>query len=518
MKKFLCFICIICIIITIIPINAHAEIVIDDLIEMYIQWFIDTGSDMLNMTPEELINFCNTPAGYQWLQTVWNASGGIMGNVFFNPAGDAKRAVKDANNSRYISYKIKKNLLQNLANNYNGYCNEVNRNLNYANFIVQSGYNLRTDFGYVDGSPPYVGDGTGDMGIHSISVWFHPTAFYDDTVQVFKGSYLSPPVIYVPSNGALKFCGVSLRSGYYIPCSDTQLFYLGNYDITYKTGWFYDDLYNPYTQQIENRLLFYRGSGDSPRFLDTGISSSMQDYNTGIYNFDYLYDKLVKSVGLYLPMNNQPWIELPPNSDFDSDDDTITMLLPIDEPAPPIYIPNDVYENDITNNVYTYDNDITNNCVTNNDIQNIYNILYSIDTDTSTGGGSYDDSTLLQTLRNYFNQIVNYLNDIKNLLTERKQAEENMGTDDTPFAIPALTKMSNLFNSLQSSITDDNLTPPVLKIRIMTYEATFDFSWFSPDSTIYWVIRRLLETSIYIQGLLYILSLIKSFVGLNSSQ
>ena len=60
MKKFLCFICIICIIITIIPINAHAEIVIDDLIEMYIQWFIDTGSDMLNMTPEELINFCNT--------------------------------------------------------------------------------------------------------------------------------------------------------------------------------------------------------------------------------------------------------------------------------------------------------------------------------------------------------------------------------------------------------------------------------------------------------------------------
>ena len=135
MKKFLCFICIFCIIITTIPVHASAEIVIDDLIEMYIQWFVDTGSDMLNMTPEELINFCNTPAGYQWLQTVWNASGGMMGNVFFNPAGDAKRSVKDANNSRYISYKIKKNLLQNLANNYNGYCNEVNRNLNYSNYI-----------------------------------------------------------------------------------------------------------------------------------------------------------------------------------------------------------------------------------------------------------------------------------------------------------------------------------------------------------------------------------------------
>lgn len=511
MKKFLCFICIFCIIITTIPVHANAEIVIDDLIEMYIQWFIDTGSKMLNMTPDELISYCNTPQGYQWLQTVWNASGGMMGNVFFNPAGDAKRAVKDANNSRYISYKIKKNLLQNLANNYNGYCNEVNRNLNYANYIVQAGYNLRTDFGYVDGSPPYVGDGTGDMGIHSISVWFHPTAFYDDTVQVYKGSYLSPPVIYVPSNGALKFCGVSLRAGYYIPCSDTQLFYLGNNDITYKTGWYYVDFGS------DNRLLYQRSYSNAPRFLDTGISDTMQDYNSGIYTFDYLYDKLVKSVGLYLPMNNQPWIELPPNSDFDSDD-TITMLLPIDEPAPPIYIPNDVYENDITNNVYTYDNDTTNNCVTNNDIQNIYNILYSIDTDTSTGGGSYDDTTLLQTLRNYFNQIVGYLKDIKDLLTERKQAEENMGTDDTPFTIPALTKMSNLFSTLQSAITDDNLTPPVLKIRIMTYEATLDFSWFSPDSTIYWVIRRLLETSIYIQGILYILSLIKSFVGLNSSQ
>ena len=518
MKKFLCFICIFCIIITIIPINAHAEIVIDDLIEMYIQWFIDTGSDMLDMTPEELIAFCNTPTGYQWLQTVFNASGGMMGNVFFNPGGDAKRAVKDANNARYLSYKIKKNLLQNLANNYNGYCDETNRNLSYANYTVKSGYSLRTDFGYVDGSPPYVGDGTDFVGINSISVWFHPTAFYDDTVQIFKGSYLSPPVIYVPANGALKFCGVSLRSGYYIPCSDTQLFYLGNFDITYKTGWFYDDVYNSNLQQFENELWFYRGSGSFPKFLDAGISGELQDYDTGIYTYEYLYDKLTKAVGLYLPMDNRPWIELPPNSDFDSDDDTITMLLPIDEPAPPIYMPNDVYNDYINNNTYIYDNDVTNNNVTENDIQNIYNILYNIDTDTSTGGGGYDDSTLLQTLRNYFNQIVNLLNDIKSLLTERKQAEENMGNDDTSFTIPALGKISNLFNSLQSAITDDNLSPPVLKIRIMTYETTLNFSWFSTDSTIYWVIRRLLETSIYIQGLLYILSLIKSFVGLNSSQ
>ena len=52
MKKICCFICIFCIIITIIPVHANAEIVIDDLIEMYIQWFIDTGSKMLDMTPE----------------------------------------------------------------------------------------------------------------------------------------------------------------------------------------------------------------------------------------------------------------------------------------------------------------------------------------------------------------------------------------------------------------------------------------------------------------------------------
>lgn len=507
--------------ITIIPINAHAEIVIDDLIEMYIQWFIDTGSDMLNMSPEELIDYCNTPQGYNWLLTVWFATGGIEGNVFFNPGGDAMRAVKNANNARFLSYKIKKNLLQNLANNYNGYCNDVNRNLIYGNYIVQPGYSLRTDFGYVNGSPPYVGDGSygsGDLGVNSISVWFHPTAFYDDTVQVYKGSYLSPPVIYVPSTGAIKFCGVSLRAGYYIPCSDTQLFYLGNFDITYKTGWFYDSTYNPYTQQMENRLLFNRGYSDTPRFLDTGISDTMQDYDTGIYTFDYLYDKLTKAVGLYLNMENRPWVELPPNSDFDSDDETITMLLPIDEPSPPIYIPNDEYNNMITNNYYTYDNDTTNNNVTENDIQNIYNILYSNDTDKPSGGGSYDDTTLLQTLRNYFNQIVGYLKDIKDLLTERKQAEENMGNDDTPFTIPALSKISNLFSTLQSAITDDNLTPPILKIRIMDYEKNIDFSWFSPDSTIYWVIRRLLEISIYIQGLLYILSLIKSFVGLNSSQ
>ena len=157
-----------------LPINASAEIIVNDLIEMYIQWFIDTGSDMLGMTPEELIDFCNTPEGYQWLQTVWNASGGIMGNVYFNPGGNAKTAVNDANNARYLSYKIKKNLLQNLVNNYNGYCDETNRNLSYANYMVKSGYNLRTDFGYVDGSPPYVGEGS-DSTV--ITTWFHPTVF-----------------------------------------------------------------------------------------------------------------------------------------------------------------------------------------------------------------------------------------------------------------------------------------------------------------------------------------------------
>ena len=85
MKKFICIICVIAVFMVNLPINASAEIVIDDIIEMYLQWFVDTGSDMLNMTPEELIDYCNTPEGYQWLQTVFNASGGIMGNLYFNP-------------------------------------------------------------------------------------------------------------------------------------------------------------------------------------------------------------------------------------------------------------------------------------------------------------------------------------------------------------------------------------------------------------------------------------------------
>lgn len=492
---------------TTIPIKAHAEIVIDDLIEMYIQWFIDTGSKMLNMSPEELIDYCNTPEGYQWLQTVFNASGGMMGNVFFNPGGDAKRAVKDANNARYLSYKIKKNLLQNLANNYNGYCEETNRNLTSSNYIVQAGYNLRTDFGYVDGSPPYVGDGSygsGDLGINSISVWFHPTAFYDDTVQVFKGSYLSPPVIYVPSNGALRFCGVSLRAGYYIPCSDSQLFYLGNFDITYKTGWFYDSSYNPYTQQWENRLLFNRGYSDTPRFLDTGISDTMQD--SGEYTFEYLYDKITKSVGLYLNLNNRPWIELPPNSDFDSDD-TITMLLPIDEPAPPIYIPNDIYNDYINNNTYIYDNDVTNNNVTENDIQNIYNILYSIDTDTPTGGGSYDDSNLLQLLNNKFNQTINLLIDIKNLMLGNNYDNVNM---------PFLGQIVDLYSDLEIAIDNENIQPPNLSVNIMGYTRQINFDWWTADNNAYNAIRSIEELGIYVSAIIYIYNVLKSLAGLNA--
>lgn len=512
MKKFVCIICIIAIFIVNLPINANAEVIIDDVIEMYIEWFIDTGSEMLGMTPEELIEYCNTPEGYLWLQTVFNASGGIMGNVFFNPANDAKRAVKDANNARYLSYKVKKNLLQNLCNNYNGYCQDNNRNLAYSNYMVKAGYNLRTDFGYVDGQPPYVGNGA-DSTV--ITTRFHPTAFYNKTVQVFKGSYLSPPIIYVPSNGALMFRGVSLTAGYYIPCSDTELFYLGNDNISYYSGWRYeyDTYYDRYNLYYLRRYYNY-----DVKFLDTGVSSNYQTWNTGKYTYLYLYDKITKAVGLYLPMNDEPWVELPPDSDFDSDDDTITMLLPLDEPSPPIYLPNDTYDDYITNNVYTYDNDTTNNYVTNNDIQNIYNILYDNDTDTNNNTGSYDDTKFRQIVSNKLNEIINLIRDIKGLLTERKEVEDNVGTDDTPYAIPALNKISNLFNSLKSAITDENLTPPTLKIKIMDYEKNIDFSWFSPEDNIYWVIRRLLECSIYLQGVLYVLSLIKSIVGLNSSQ
>jgi len=436
-----------------------------------------------------------------------------MGNVFFNPGGDAKRAVKDANNARFLSYKIKKNLLQNLCENYNGYCDETNRNLKYSNYMVKNGYNLRVDFGYVDGSPPYVGEGSDSS---AIKTWFHPTAFYSNTVQIFRGSHLSPPVIYVPADGSLMFCGVSLKKGYYIPCSDTQLFYLGNDNLSYNSGWRteYNSTTGKQTLYYLRRYYNYGGVG----FLDTGISSQYQSWNSGIYTYEYLYDKITKAVGLYLPIANKPWVELPPDADYDSDDDTITMLLPLDEPSPPIYMPNDVYNDYITNNTYTYDNDTTNNYVTETDIQNIYNILYSSDTDTTTGGGGYDDTSLRQMLSNKFNEIINLIRDIKELLTERKQAEESVGTDDTPFAIPALGKMSNLFKSLQNSITDENLTPPILKIKIMDYEKNLDFNWLLPEDNIYWVIRHTIEYSIYFQGLLYVLSLIKSIVGLNNSQ
>lgn len=502
MKKFICFVCVFMVILTNLPINASAEIVIDDAIEMYIEWFIDTGSQMLNMTPEELIEYCNTPAGYQWLQTVFNASGGIMGNVFFNPANDVKRAVKDTNNARYLTYKVKKNLLQNLCNNYNGYCNENNRNLQYSNYMVKSGYNLRTDFGYVDGSPPYVGEGS-DSTV--ITTWFHPTAFYSNTVQVFKGSYLSPPVIYVPSNGALIFRGISLTAGYYIPCSDTELFYLGNDDKTYKSGWRYqyDELYNRY-----NLYYLRHYYNVNVKFLDSGVSSTYKDWNTGIYTYEYLLDKITKSVGLYLPMNNEPWIELPPDIDFDSDDDTITMLLPIDEPSPPVYIPNDVYDDYITNNIYTYDNDTTNNYVTNNDIQNIYNILYSIDTDTPIGSNGYDDSNLLQLLNNKFNQTINLLIDIKNLML----GNYNYETVNIPF----VGQLVDLYTDLEIAIDNENIQPPNLSVNIYGYTKSINFDWWTQDENTYNTIRGIEELGIYVSAIIYIYNVLKSLAGLNA--
>ena len=305
LKKLLAFLCIIALLISCFCLPASA-LGVEDFIEWYLTWFIDESHDLLDYDSESLLDYFSTPEGYQYLLTLFNAAGGPAGNLLFNPATDIMRNVVDANGHKYLSTKVKKNLLQNCVTSYNGFMSSEEsgiRTLNVNNYTIGSNYNLRTDFGYVDGSAPFVGLGSSSS---AISTWFHPTAFYSSTVQLYKGSDMSPPILYVPTSGAVTFHNTSLQAGYYMPLSDTELFCLGNDEKTYKSGWRYE--VNSSTGKVTLYYLRHYYNYGNFKFVDCGAYSGSSAYRTvdsGKYTYEYLLDKVSKAPGLYLNLKNQ---------------------------------------------------------------------------------------------------------------------------------------------------------------------------------------------------------------------
>ena len=439
LKKFIAFLCIFALLISCfcLPVSALGA---EDLIEWYLTWFIDESKKLQNYDGDRLIEYFSTPEGYNYLLALFTQWGGAEGNILFNPATDIVRNVTDANGHKFLSAKVKKDLLQNCVNSYNGFMSSDQsgiRTLNVNNYTIGSNYNLRTDFGYVDGSPPFVGNGTTSS---AISTWFHPTAFYSSTVQLYKGSDLCPPILYVPTSGAVTFHSTSLSAGYYMCISDTELFCLGNDERTYKSGWRYD--VNSNTGKVTLYYLRHYYNYGNFKFVDCGAYSGSSAYRTvdsGKYTYEYLLDKVTKAPGLYLNLKNQTaYTELPDSDVFDDDDYTV-VLLPVDEPAEPIYIHPDTYNDYITNNVYNYDydNEYVNTVVNDNDVTNIYNIYNTTDSDSSGGSsGGYDDHNLLVTLRQWFSLISNKLDSIIEIISSGSYSDSDIDyihTNDIPF-------------------------------------------------------------------------------------
>lgn len=511
LKKLLAFLCIFALLISCfcLPVSALGA---EDLIEWYLTWFIDESKKLQNYDGDRLIEYFSTPEGYNYLMALFTQWGGAEGNILFNPATDIVRNVTDANNHKYLSAKVKKDLLQNCVNSYNGFMSSDQsgiRTLNVNNYTIASNYNVRTDFGYVDGSPPFVGNGTTSS---NISTWFYPTAFYSSTVQLYKGSDMSPPILYVPSNGAVIFHSTSLTAGYYMPVSDTELFCLGNDYKTYKSGWRYE--VNSSTGKVTLYYLRNYYNYGNFKFVDCGAyfgSSAYRTVGSDKYTYEYLLDKVSKAPGLYLNLKNQTaYTELPDSDVFDDDDYTV-VLLPVDEPADPIYIHPDTYNDYITNNVYNYDydNDYVNNVVNEGDVTNIYNI-YNVDSDSSgVSSGGYDDHNLLVTLRTWFSEIVNKLNIIIGILNTPMYDDFS----DVYINVPLVGEVDQLLADFKSVVeTDTDPDPPTINISMYDTDTDIDFSWYSDVAP---TIKPIMSAFAYVSGVICCWLSLKSFFGIN---
>lgn len=247
-----------------------------------------------------------------------------------------------------------------------------------------------------------------------------------------------PPCVWVPSNGTgeLYQNGVKLRSNrlYYLIGNNLCL---GSYgDISFNYFLYY---INHYDKNDFNKMqLNFKASNNITYSDETGYytvqvpatTQHMYRYVNGATNpaGTTLSDELnleilsqfEKSIGVNISFDNDVTIPVPDNIPYDNNDNVIIMYPTTnnnDYTYQTIkYMSPATYKNYIDNgkatyNNYTYNDD---NTVVNNIINNYYEY---IDSDSGSGGGSFDDSRIVGRLDTIIGKLNDIIDTIKNIST-----------------------------------------------------------------------------------------------------
>lgn len=380
--------------------------VTSELVEFIATWLLDSSVDIAygDMSADDLIDWYNTLEGQAFLAAYSQGVLGIAGGALL------PSYVQDANGARYQVAEVTKNQLQNLNQMLNDYWKSDsapirNTSLESLGLSFYGTDTLKSSWGYISGRNSFVvRAGTSP----DESIWYNPRGSERDFghIYLYNGSIYCPPIIYVSSKNLLFQSGQALPVGFYIILNNSELLYCDStysnnkMRMTFSVGSTLNDI----------TLFSDRGSHTQSPYLYSGGTG--EKINTATLTGLTVMDKVTKAIGLHIVTDNNNVINLPSNIPYD-DNNTVTVLVPVDEPSEPVYLSPDVYNNYIDNGTYTTINegDFTNNIVNDEQVTNITNIYNNYITNNYYGdnGGSgssgYDDSNFISKLSGWFNSL-----------------------------------------------------------------------------------------------------------------
>ena len=394
--------CILAVIVLLCPflsISASADIT-SELLEWALEWLVDTSIDVGygDWDADDLIDWYNSAEGQFYL-------GQMIANPGFAGMGALLDGyVTDANNHRYQVAQLKRDNIDLLYTTLNDYWSNDSapvRNTVISDFGLSTSASIHSSWGYISGIGSYL-----SYWYDTNRMFYNPGTVSDTAVYLYNGSIYLPPIIYVPVDGLMFHNGYILQPGLYVLLNSDELLYiryLGSHCFLYETP-----------SETDVTLYLFDGRSVSyPQLVSNGVYSDIN--NDDISGYD-VADKLRKAIGLHVCIDKSEPIEQPDDIPYD-DGGNVTVLVPIDEPAQPVYLSPTTYNNYIDNGTYTTINegDVTNNVVTDEQVTNFTNTYISYITNNYNSGGdgnSYDDTNLLNKLSNWFSSVLDKLDDI----------------------------------------------------------------------------------------------------------
>ena len=442
----------------------------------------------------------------------------------------------EAADGRYMVGQLNRNQVEGIVNSFQEYWSSNSseiRNVSLADVNITFDSNVRIQqFGLIQGS-----GSAARLNSDSQYIYFQPNfpSNVDSyTIYVYNGSAYYPPVIYFNNSNLVQQNGVSLSGGYYYVLNASELLSAG-------ASSYGADMYFKYKRNdgVITSCYTYRVSIQTSKIVSNGVYHTVGD--SGEFSYAECVSKFSMAVGLHISTDNlieeDFYLKGPdPQIPYD-DNDNVVVMLPMDNPGQPVYLPPATYNNYINNGNIDNSDDHSNNIVNNDDVENITNIVNNYYNNTYNNNYNFDDTNILaklDTIITKLDDIINKLNRFNPLSESSNEPIYDNFSDCIFQNVPIADDIHDLIDSMNTESSNsgfDNISLASSNSNIVPsrasgngssgidYSTTFsglgvDMSWYDPYRA---NVRGILEIFVYSFGLVAIWSSVKSVFGIHNS-